>query len=63
MFAIQKNPASESCGGVSVDAAPSYTSLTVWERRLLDEAGVDTLFPASKKRRLGEGRGLHVDTW
>ena len=38
-----RNP--ESCGGVSADAAPSYKSLSVWERRLLDEAGVDTLYP------------------
>ena len=53
----------EVCAGGVWGARPEHTSLTLYEKRLLSDAGIDTSFPASKKRRLGENAGLHADTW
>ena len=57
---IQKH---SDCGGGSLDAEPLHTPLTLWEKRLLEDAGISLQYPASKKRRLGERSGLHVDAW
>ena len=51
------------CVGGAGSVLPEHSCLSVFEKRLLDDAGVDVSFPPSKKRRMGERAGLHYDTW